>query len=755
MLLELLFAIVEIILERTNDFMNFFASISLILICCTLLFISIAHCAGNPTDSDQDIEIMKERFREILLQKVLNPPLLGFCAEGWTQYDNTERTALMKEWSETLGPDGRWPDLDYENRRASDWPLKSHTARTGAMAIEYNRPTGKYFQNPELLAAIKSSFDFWVLEDIQCPNWYPNQITVPGNIGAILLFMEPELTPEQYQGGLGIIERVRASGTGANLAETAMNQIAYACLAGNAELLRQTYEQLTTDLLDFTRQGVKEDFSFHYHGAQIYSGAYGAVYTRSMGRLAYISDGTRFQFSEEAKDILYAYILDGQRWMIYGGTFDYGVIGRSIAIPEPKRKVSQHLVPGVKAFADCFGARQEQLKDFLQNLPDNEDLEGNRMFWQSDFMVHRRDGFYYSIRMCSNRTHNAEICNGEGYKAHRTADGMTLMMTDGDEYDAIFPVWDWKRSPGITGEFGSEQLSGNPRLAATNWFAGGVSDGRNGAAALDFTRGDTQAKKSWFCFDDIIVCVGSDIVGPTDAPLITSINQCLLDGETLLEGKAVGPGEHQLKSPVRILHDGIGYLVAEGGAVQFKCAQQSGSWTDINRNQPPGETTKEVFSLWIDHGVGAENAGYIYYVLPNADVQALDELSEQDSIRVIEKSSAIHSVHDAASGLYQIVFWQPGRFKDPQNDLMVVSDRPSLVMVQEEDEGIRLTVSKPGRIHEGEDNSLTLGINRHLKDIPFDDEQGLSRVSTDLPISGNSGKPQQCIFKNANWSQTE
>jgi chondroitin AC lyase len=68
------------------------------------------------------------------------------------------------------------------------------------------------------------------------------------------------------------------------------------------------------------------------------------------------------------------------------------------------------------------------------------DLSGNRMFWRSDFMVHRRQGYYTSVRMDSNRIKGGEFLNGEGGMLWHMADGASLVFRGGDEYRDIFPV---------------------------------------------------------------------------------------------------------------------------------------------------------------------------------------------------------------------------------------------------------------------------------------------------------------------------
>ena len=92
-------------------------------------------------------------------------------------------------------------------------------------------------------------------------------------------------------------------------------------------------------------------------------------------------------------------------------------------------------------------------------------------------------------------------------------DGATYLYQSGKEYKNIFPYWNWKKIPGTTTLQDDEPL---PELTASGYripsdFVGGVSDGSDGIAVLDYNRLGVDAKKSWFIFNDQIVCLGAGV----------------------------------------------------------------------------------------------------------------------------------------------------------------------------------------------------------------------------------------------------
>ena len=167
-------------------------------------------------------------------------------------------------------------------------------------------------------------------------------------------------------------------------------------------------------------------------------------------------------------------------------------------------------------------------------------------------MTHQREAYYISVKMVSNRTIGTESFSGENVKGAWLPFGATWIVRRGDEYNAILPVLDWGRLPGVT----SPHVVIKPvrNVSQPEGFVGGVSDGTYGAASMVFIQSEpsgdvprfkimTRGRKAWFLFDREMVALGAGISSIRDEPVGTTLNQTALRGPVLIDGRAFEPGE--------------------------------------------------------------------------------------------------------------------------------------------------------------------------------------------------------------------
>ena len=234
-------------------------------------------------------------------------------------------------------------------------------------------------------------------------------------------------------------------------------------------------------------------------------------------------------------------------------------------------------------------------------------------------MTHRRPGWMMSVKMLSARMQSGEVGDGEGLRSHLLSDGVTYLYSgDGLAYHNIFPVWDWKRLPGITAAWSPAPPQGQVASFGSSDFAGGVSDGTYGACAFIHERGNLKARKAWFFFDHECVALGAGIESGPE-PAYTSLEQNLLSGDaTVCDGGRVHPLEGELNSQnIRwVHHRGVGYFLLQKARVTTRAARRRA----VGRIFPGAARTRrvsmDVFSLYIDHGPAARGASYQYLVAP-------------------------------------------------------------------------------------------------------------------------------------------
>ncbi len=189
--------------------------------------------------------------------------------------------------------------------------------------------------------------------------------------------------------------------------------------------------------------------------------------------------------------------------------------------------------------------------------------------------------------------------------------------------------------------------------------------------------------------------------------MATTLNQSLLHGEVIsgnADGKTVhDPGTHDLKDVDWVHHDQTAYLFPEPAEVQLENGQRSGFWHEINDQswaRRLGEVHKDVFTLWLGHGVRPGQDGYEYIVVPGIEASEVEEYSRRSSIEILSNTPKVQAVRHTGLNISQIIFYEQGKVK-LSGDLTLATDKPAMVMVEAFDsEVVKITVSDPNRNQE-------------------------------------------------------
>jgi chondroitin AC lyase len=444
--------------------------------------------------------------------------------------------------------------------------------------------------------------------------------------------------------------------------------------------------------------------------------------------------------------------------MVRGDVFDYSATGREITRVGKSATSSDWTGGPVAPFGAAYTlsnmvdrlaaestSRQPEFRSFAEELNGSSGdppLEGNRHFWTSDYMVHRRQGYLTSVKMFSERTLNSELVNGEGLKSAHLSDGVNFIYRRGDEYRDIFPAWDWTLLPGTT-TLHASLPNGRPRTDETvsigqrgrAKFVGGVSDGRYGAAAMDLERGPLTAHKAWFFFDRFYVALGAGITlapGADPAEVATDINQARGRGDIFVNGKKLSgdlPARTYRDGSLHfVIHDGIGYIPGPDTIAVLSDSIQSGRWSEIGSGASE-RVSMPVFNLWISHGSTPKNTRYQYTVLPDAtEAQTMAEY-RHPSFDVLSNTDAIQAIYIAALKYAAVVFYAAASLETPLGTVSV--DHPAMVLIQSFGDGLHLTASNP------ENTALTLHVKINgmvfMIDLPSGDRAG-SSITQVVPV---------------------
>lgn len=639
-------------------------------------------------------------------------------------------------------PDGSWDDLNYADQGRTRWEPSLHVSRAYRMARAYVHPKSPFHGDGHLKDAVLRAYDYWTRKRPRCPNWWYNVIGVPRTMYRLMLLIEPDLSPAQFAAGIEVLKEARLGMTGENLVWVAEVNIARGCLTKDPWLVQLAFSRLAKEIRITTEEGIQPDFSFYQHGAQLYSGGYGRGFAADCAHFARLARGTAFAFSSGKVDLLSHYLLDGEQWMVRGPTFDHSVCGREITRRGACR--SSTLIGACKDMLQLLPPRAHEFTTFLARLENpspTNDFTGNKHFWRADYMAHHRPAFMASVRMTSKRTLQTEVVNSENLLGAHLSDGLLYVYRRGDEYRDLFPVWDWNRLPGTTVELdGKPPVTRNGRRGERQ-FVGGVSDGTYGLAAMDFARGKLAARKAWYFSDGAILCLGAGITCSADHPVITTVNQCRLRGETFTARLDGAPrtvvGRQPVTGPAWVFHDGVGYLFPDRASLVVSIAEQRGSWWRINRMYPQKDIGEQVFSLWFEHGTHPTGAEYVYAVLPGTTVDELRTPGTSLPVDVVQNTPALQAVQDRDAHTVAAAFYEPGTVQTAAG-LRLEVDQPCLVLLRKTKAKTILAVSNPVN----EPLQVTVEINRKLTgtECTWKPARGVTRIRCALPRGLDAGQ---------------
>jgi chondroitin AC lyase len=687
---------------------------------------------------EADLEIIRNR----VIEDLLGPPV---------------SVNEIKELVRSVQPDGSWPGINYKDVSRTGFQHSRHLENMLQLARAYKKPGTELYRDPEVKKTVSSALDFWIEHDFICDNWWWNEMGTPGLMVNILLLLDNDLTEKQKKEGARIAHRanLQASGArpGGDLIQIAGMLGKQSLFLRNADTLERVIKVMAAEIKIADGRGLQPDMSFHHRVDNVISTlTYGTGYANAFAYWAVKIAGTQFSFPDEAMKLLIDYYLDGIcQSMAFGRYPDPGAMNRDIS-----RKGA--LAPSGPGLAEnlrtASSYRSKELDEIIKARKGEQRLavSKDRFFWHSEYFTQQRPDYFASVRMYSSRQNNMEQPhNEEGLKNHHYSDGSSFITRTGKEYFDIFPVWDWMKIPGTT-------ITQKPALPHWNElakkgltdFVGGVTDGKYGAAAFDLicVHDSLKAHKSWFFFDHEYVCLGAGIHTDANFPVVTTLNQCLLNNEVVVKVKdrntTLDKGKHSLDNVSWVWHDGIAYLFPATASVKLDNTMATGNWRQINHQAWATEETvqKETFTLWLDHGSKPQNAGYEYIVIPGIDAASIDNYNKKNEITILSNTAELQAVRHNTLHITYIVFFKPGSIK-LDNNINLAAEEPCIVMIKSNGGKIeKMVVSDPTQKLKSLQLNTTTRFESSGKNWQslWDKQKNVSVIHVDLPMEGDAGK---------------
>ncbi len=327
-------------------------------------------------------------------------------------------------------------------------------------------------------------------------------------------------------------------------------------------------------------QGFYTDGSYVFHVLHPLNGTYGREQFTLIGPFLSMFAGTAFEITTPQANNVASWIYNAFDPLIYQGSFFRMVGGR---YPEEVRTYGTTIVGGMLDTLDFLSpADQAKVKSIIKGrvLDDNgvnfytslklmqairlnklmndesvqprENYMGNHVYYNQDKVVHQRGDYALGVSMSSSRIFNYESINSMNMNGWYISDGMTEYRVKGNSRQAEGTYWkyiDPYRLPGTTVDTqereavsisnGYAYLSGKDFVGAANidetygtaamWLESyhnsQSSDNVSGAAPQHNC--DLTAKKSYFMFDDDVVCLGTDVNASTGAEVLTVVDNKL------------------------------------------------------------------------------------------------------------------------------------------------------------------------------------------------------------------------------------
>jgi hypothetical protein len=662
----------------------------------------------------------------------------------------------VQRYADALQEGGNWPDLSFVDSIPTHWDAVTHLERLHAMAQAYRKPYTEWYNSNQLLDKIIAGLNYYFSEKPVAKNWWFNQIGAPQEYMVVLLLLKGKIPPDKLLTFSSLLKDETGNERHRFKNRTWISSITIhkGCLENNAALVQKGFVSFASTLVIVPQQGVegiKADYSVHQHHEQLYAGGYGLSFLDDVATCMLLAQGTAFAavFTPQQKALFANLLLNGTQLFGYRSAIDFGTTGRNISRPGHTENISGNLLDKMVILDPPHAADYRAWKAHLSGAAYPACYQGNKHFWKADIMTQHGAGYYLSAKIISKRTVGTESLNGENGEGYYLPLGATNILTHGNEYQNIYPVWDWTKVPGTTAGTNNDSTSLTNYLYGTNDFGGGVSNGKAGAIAFDGNYRGIQAKKACFFINNEMLCLGTGISSTRKDSITTAVNQCFLKDAVIAAGESesetLPPGKTSFNGLRWLYHDSVGYIFFTPQVVCVKQGIQSGSWREINEGGSAVRLQQPVFSVWIEHGSQPADGGYAYLVVPNTSLTDFKKRVAKKELVIVRNDTAVQAVSSGTRKLDALVFYKPAVVVLPDG-LQLQADKPAMVLVQRTNGDYCITVSDPLYTQK----ELTLTINKPLKGEDATVNGAYTNLHIVFPTGDATGQSCSKTYKNLN-----
>jgi hypothetical protein len=371
-------------------------------------------------------------------------------------------------------------------------------------------------------------------------------------------------------------------------------------------------------------------------------------------------------------------------------------------------------------FYGGLGGLQQLLTTQASISTPAEIVEGNRVFPYGNLQIHRRANWMASVKGYSKYVWDYENNGQENwFGRNQSAGSLEIFASANDQMPTSSTSgwqeegYDWDHIPGTTTfdlpNWTDHDKSFNWAKFSPEYFVGGVAlENQNGVYAIKYVdvretgwlKRDYKlhANKSYFFFDDQIVCLGSNInsVHPsykvhttlfqnviTEQDQVSNINGLLSTGTSLHY-------THKDNTSVYLTDlAGNSYFLRNG--VNLNMTRETQTSRD---NKDTKDTQGDFAKAWINHDE-ASNADYEYLVWIQAPAEKIAQLAQNpdDWYKVKQKNEAAHIVTHLKKKMTGYAIFEPNSVFN--TGIVYTTNNDCLLMFKETDKGILLSAAHP------------------------------------------------------------
>lgn len=468
-------------------------------------------------------------------------------------------------------------NLNYEEEKDNIVKIKLLYAKLLLLCKGYYIKGTKYYNDDFIVRFVEEKIEkfrewFYNLQSKEHTNWWQWEIGIPFTLNDIFMLMKGKIKNEiivknlktskyfqpdpRYSGNNPVA--IHPSGkpfrvsTGGNRTDTVKISLFRGILLEDEKEIILALESLA-EVWKYIESGdgFYKDGSFIQHSAIPYAGGYGEVLLSGIGEILYVVSDSNYTSSIKGIDELYEIILNSFEPFFYNGSFTDMLSGRGIdrvnnsdsvighrilndilvvssVFQEDKNKNLENIVAreifkyGAKRYLEEEKSPflYKKLVDIVEKYKDQEIEKYSsklKIYNSMNRVMKREEKYALGIAMHSSIIGNYEAMNGENLKGWYTGDGAYYLYDGVNDYKDYWRDVDYYYIPGTT-EIKMDMTNIDAQRNFETSFvkdkiASGVSDGKNGIVAMEFTNWNEKLKsnKAWAFIDSKVIFIEGNI----------------------------------------------------------------------------------------------------------------------------------------------------------------------------------------------------------------------------------------------------